>query len=185
MMKTALLSAALAGAATALHVPGRLAPLPGALPTPTPQAQRRQLVGVQPADDMPDNCREAAESLSSALPAEPTVIGDFSSSYYKTASRTASEAYNDCAWITEMPESMYTEYTDYADELVDWMNDGQDNMRLLLDAGMECMEYAESGGLDGQQPCAEEWNMFLFEAVEGEFSHFPSFLNPRPSERVS
>lgn len=172
MIKTALLSAALAGAATALQVPGRLAPVPGAVPTPAPQPQRRQLVGVRPDDDMPDNCREAAEALSSALPAEPTVIGDFSSSYYETVSRTASETYNDCAWITEMPESMYTEYTDYADEVVDWMNDGQDNMRLLLDTGMECMEYAEGGNLD-EQPCAEEWNMFLFEAIEGEFFHFP------------
>lgn len=173
MMKTAVLSAALVGAASAIHVPGRLVPvLPGSLDAHLPQHERRQVGGIRPdiVDDLPEDCRDAAESLLSVFPAEPSSFEEFSSSFYETASRTASETYLDCAWVTEMPESLYTEFTDYGDELIDWLEE-EENIKKVLDFGYDCEEWASSGGLAsaGDAPCSVEWSEFGEMVIDGEF----------------
>lgn len=190
-MKTALLSAALAGAATAyIHVPGRLAPvIPSQLAAHMNQHERRQISGVRPdiVDELPEDCRDAAESFVSALPAEPSSFEEFSSSFYETATRTASETYLDCAWVTEMPDSAFTEFTDYADELVDWLKEDK-NMKKVMDFAYECKEWVSSGGLDaaGDSPCQTEWDEFADAAVEGESPLFLLSIFLRPgAQRIS
>lgn len=54
------------------------------------------------------------------MPTPPPGLTSFSSSYYETHTRTASEPEGDCAWVTDIPETFHGEIYDYWAEVEDW-----------------------------------------------------------------
>lgn len=139
-----------------------------------PGLARRQLIsGTNPGfvDQLPPDCRAAAEAAVSAMPAEPTLFLEFSSSYYDTEERTATKPSEDCAWITEMPEAAYTAYNDYLHDSLEWSSD-PDTMDLMLRLKNACEEVMMDENLMSL-PCQIEWSEFAFDAMKGGDSDFP------------
>lgn len=116
-------------------------------------AEPRALFGRQDADTgFSKKCRDASLSLLAAIPTPPASIPDFSSSYYETASRTATDLAGECAWVTDIPESLYTDVADYNQEILDWLQD-DDTEELFEGVVEECPERQST-----VTPCNDEWD---------------------------
>ena len=152
-MKNIILATALAGVVSASN----LHPLAA-----------RQVSGVRPdvAEDLPEDCREEAESFLSAMPQPPKIFEEFSSSYYETATRTATDDYQDCAWITALPESAQKPWVKYSKDVLHWMVDNQDKGEDLVEA---CGDAVQEISLSTTPLCETEWEEFANEAAGGEF----------------
>lgn len=142
-MKSSLVAAALAGTTLEEH--------PG-------------IFGRQNTDreEVSRECRDSATSFYSAFPAEPPSLPKFSSSYYETAPRTARNPDGECAWVTEVPKSLYTEVIEYNLEVLDWFR-RDENVGLLESVVNECH------GTEGTAtPCHDEWDELKTNIVDGE-----------------
>ena len=155
-MKTALIGSALAGAALASspHHPRQLAP-------------------VDPAT-APKKCRDAASSAAKDMPTEPAKLRDFSSSYYETASRTASDGGVECAWMTEVPEELYTEVTNYTDDLLEWWAGLKEEDVKEVEEACAGATGEVAASIGPSSPCQDESSALATKVQDGEF--FFSFV---------
>ena len=142
-MKTAILASALAGTALAQN-PAHLT--------------RRQ---ATPLDELPEVCRAALSAINADAPPGPTAFTAASSSYYETATRTATGAYEDCAWITAIPESLHPEYAAWVKEATEWQA-SEDYEGLAAGVGEACRDVDR-----GEAECVEEWGGLRQKVAEG------------------
>ena len=153
-MKPTLLAAALVGVASAdLHIPV--------------DVLRRDDNGgnlIDRADPTVDDpastsCSSLATSFYAALPEGPTVFPEFSSNYYKTVSRTATATEEDCAWITELPESTYQQYREWNTRAKAFRDDpANGRFRGIWE---ECQVKTSPG------KCSTEWLAYVDEVIDG------------------
>lgn len=146
-MNTVLIAIALAGTTLAEH--------PGLL--------RRQTTD---REDISNECRAAASSFLSTFPTPGPSLPEFSSSYYQTASRTANNPDGDCAWVTSVPEALYTEVIDYNLEVLEWFQDDE-NVSLLEDMVDEC-----PGRESATTSCREEWDALAAKIIDSKLLPF-------------
>ena len=167
-MKNLILATALAGVVSASN----LHPLAA-----------RQASGIRPdvADDLPEECREEVESFLSDMPQAPKLFEEFSSSYYETATRTATEEYQDCAWITALPESAQKPWIKYSKDVLHWMVDNMDRNEDLVDA---CGDAIQEISLSTTPLCETEWEEFANEAAAGEFLSIVGIQNVKGIQRA-
>lgn len=157
MMHTILLATALAGTALA-HKHGPIA--------------RREIVEVKPEveDALPEDCVKAHDAYKSAMPPMPTDFEEASESFYKTASRTATETYEDCEWITNMPDAAATAWTEWQDDILEWSKDDK-NRKLIEDQFSECIDFETDLLSSGESMlCGTEWVEFANQAKDGKAS---------------
>lgn len=154
-MKTIIFTTPLVGAALA-DQPARL-------------HRRQQLIELPnpKQTSLPKACRDAAEAVISAMPPEPTQVSVFSSAYYETATRTATGDDRECAWVTEIPEVLYTEILEHSLEFMEWARE-DGNGELLQDTADECGGTEAGYGLNASDTCQDEWDALGDMMMEGE-----------------
>ncbi|SPN99241.1 uncharacterized protein DNG_02278 [Cephalotrichum gorgonifer] len=149
-MKSALLTIALAGVATAA--------------TPAGGLVRRQLeLWPGQGDDVSSGCSSALDKIRGAAPTIPPSLAEFSSSFYETASRTATATESDCAWVTEMPEAERKAWMDWSDGSAKWMSD-KEHYSFYTDVGLEC-GTADLANMNEDFACSTEWTDLVDELV--------------------
>ncbi|SPO01991.1 uncharacterized protein DNG_04664 [Cephalotrichum gorgonifer] len=130
------------------------------LPNPVVPLNRRQVeVPPEVASSIPSDCLDSLQEIYDTIPAAPTPIAEFSSSFYETASRTATATGEECAWITNMPEDVTDTYLKWTDDFINWSNDAN-NQKEMLEFQAECGDAAEAVVGSETGVCVEEWQMF-------------------------
>ncbi|SPO07251.1 uncharacterized protein DNG_09945 [Cephalotrichum gorgonifer] len=153
-MKTTLLSAALVGAASAdLHIPADILHR---------DDNRHNLIQrADPTAVDTASCTSLSSAFDTALPKRPTIYAEFSSNYYKTVSRTATATEEDCAWITDLPESTYQEYREWNTE-VKALREDPDNNARFQGIWEECRDVFEPSAAQ----CRTEWLAYVNGVIE-------------------
>ncbi|MBE3046285.1 hypothetical protein IMZ48_27855 [Candidatus Bathyarchaeota archaeon] len=146
-MKTAILATALAATALAQNA--------------AHLARRRE--ETLPGETS-DECLAAVEVFNSAAPPAPTAWDPARESYYQTASFTATGTDADCAWVTTLPESAYSDYKEYSEESLEWMA-GEEAAGLVAEMEGACL--VDDVRL-ADDMCVEEWDVVKQKAAGGD-----------------
>ena len=112
-------------------------------------------------DPAATSCSSLALSFYAALPEGPTVFPELSSNYYKTVSRTATATEEDCAWITELPESTYQQYREWNTRAKAFRDDpANGRFRGIWE---ECQDTSKTS----PGKCSTEWLAYVDEVIDG------------------